>query len=205
MAPFVLSPTGYTPSALEQLIRTTVPPFFTHNTELRLLVFDRLRCFGPITLVREVWIAIGYSATLQLTIVDHVHFVLVNAHQIFAHAHTQTETQDCFEHKYKSSIIYTDSLTIITPKVVVIFYHTLSTCWLHLWERQSNLHRRMQQSHTNGTGQYIIHSTLPALSCGFFRPANIILVPGIYFLGDNKYSKRVSSFHVMPLFLFAEV
>ena len=28
---------------------------------------------------------------------------------------------------------------------------------------------------------------LPALSCGFLSPANIIFVPGMYFLGANKY------------------
>jgi hypothetical protein len=48
--------------------------------------------------------------------------------------------------------------------------------------------------------RYAIRS---ALSCGFFRPANIIFVPGIYFLGASRYSNKVSSFHVMPLFLLA--
>lgn len=43
------------------------------------------------------------------------------------------------------------------------------------------------------------------LSLAFLRPPKAILVPGMYFLGFSKYSKRVSSFHVTALFLFASV
>ncbi|CAH0694604.1 unnamed protein product [Spodoptera exigua] len=42
-----------------------------------------------------------------------------------------------------------------------------------------------------------------ARSLGFFKPANTILVPGMYFLGFSKYSKRVSSPHEIPLDLLA--
>lgn len=35
-------------------------------------------------------------------------------------------------------------------------------------------------------------------SLGFFRPAKIILVPGMNFLGFSRYSKSVSSLHVIP-------
>jgi hypothetical protein len=35
-------------------------------------------------------------------------------------------------------------------------------------------------------------------SPSFLRPANTILVPGTYFLGLSKYSKRVSSPHTIP-------
>lgn len=37
-----------------------------------------------------------------------------------------------------------------------------------------------------------------ARSPGFLRPAKTILVPGIYFFGFSRYSKSVSSFHVIP-------
>lgn len=37
-----------------------------------------------------------------------------------------------------------------------------------------------------------------ARSLGFFSPANTIFVPGMYFFGFSRYSKRVSSFHVIP-------
>lgn len=63
------------------------------------------------------------------------------------------------------------------------------------------------------------------LSLSFFKPAKAILVPGIYyeidisinlgrnttqtsqrtFLGFSRYSKRVSSFHVIPLLTLAAV
>lgn len=36
-------------------------------------------------------------------------------------------------------------------------------------------------------------------SLGFFSPANTIFVPGMYFFGFSRYSKRVSSFHVIPV------
>lgn len=35
-------------------------------------------------------------------------------------------------------------------------------------------------------------------SLGFLRPANTIFVPGMYFLGFSRYSKRVSFPHVIP-------
>ena len=39
----------------------------------------------------------------------------------------------------------------------------------------------------------------------FLRPAKTILVPGMYFLGFWRYSKRVSSFQVMPLLRLVSV
>jgi hypothetical protein len=42
-------------------------------------------------------------------------------------------------------------------------------------------------------------------SLAFFRPPNAILVPGMYFLGFSRYSKRVSSFHSIPFCLLASV
>lgn len=39
-----------------------------------------------------------------------------------------------------------------------------------------------------------------ARSWGFFRPANTIFVPGMYFFGFSKYVKSVSLFQVMPEF-----
>lgn len=36
-------------------------------------------------------------------------------------------------------------------------------------------------------------------SCGFFKPANTIFVPGMYFFGFSRYSKRVSLFQVIPV------
>lgn len=44
-----------------------------------------------------------------------------------------------------------------------------------------------------------------ALSDFFLIPAKIIFVPGIYFFGFSKYSIRVSSLQVIPLFLLASV
>jgi hypothetical protein len=43
------------------------------------------------------------------------------------------------------------------------------------------------------------------LSFSFFRPPKAILVPGMYFLGFSRYSKRVFSFHSMPFCLLASV
>ena len=40
-------------------------------------------------------------------------------------------------------------------------------------------------------------------SPSFLRPAKTILVPGMYFLGFSRYSKRVSSLHSMPLEMLA--
>lgn len=37
-----------------------------------------------------------------------------------------------------------------------------------------------------------------ARSAGFLSPAKTIFVPGIYFFGFSRYSKRVSSFHEIP-------
>lgn len=44
-----------------------------------------------------------------------------------------------------------------------------------------------------------------ALSDFFLIPAKIIFVPGMYFFGFSKYSIRVSSPQVIPLFLLASV
>lgn len=52
------------------------------------------------------------------------------------------------------------------------------------------------------TLRYAIKS---ALSPFFLIPAKIIFVPGIYFFGFSKYSIRVSSPQVIPLFLLASV
>merc|ERR1719401_1528990 len=42
-----------------------------------------------------------------------------------------------------------------------------------------------------------------ARSLSFFRPANTILVPTMYFLGFIKYSNMCFSDHTMPEFLLA--
>lgn len=43
------------------------------------------------------------------------------------------------------------------------------------------------------------------LSLSFLRPPKAILVPGMYFLGFSRYSKRVFSSQVMPFCLLASV
>jgi len=43
------------------------------------------------------------------------------------------------------------------------------------------------------------------LSFSFFNPPKAILVPGMYFLGFSRYSKRVSSFQVIAFCLLASV
>jgi hypothetical protein len=37
-----------------------------------------------------------------------------------------------------------------------------------------------------------------ARSSGFFRPANTILVPGMYFFGSRRYAKRCWLSHTIP-------
>merc|ERR1719163_2278679 len=42
-----------------------------------------------------------------------------------------------------------------------------------------------------------------ARSLGFFKPANTILVPGMYFLGLTRYASSTSVVHTMPELLLA--
>lgn len=52
---------------------------------------------------------------------------------------------------------------------------------------------------------FLRYAIKSALSAVFLMPAKIIFVPGMYFLGFSKYSIKVSSPQVIPLFLLASV
>jgi len=69
-----------------------------------------------------------------------------------------------------------------------------------LWSWQKILHNSF---HPRPHLHALMYDTRSARSAGFFRPANTILVPGIYFFGFTRNSYMCLSDHVIPLDLTA--
>jgi len=65
-------------------------------------------------------------------------------------------------------------------------------CVAHANERMTSPDKT--EDHLLCVSRYAIRS---ARSASFFRPANTIFVPGMYFLGFSRYSNNVSLDHTM--------